>query len=275
MGSASDRLPRKDRSDIQRMIADIVDGAGKLEIWGTFAWDEIQNRYRRSVFGLAWIGLSFILFVAAISIFFGAFAELDSGAFVSYVAIGFAAYQFLIANVVDGCHVFARAAGWVKSSNLPYSVYVYKGVSRALFPFFIHLFIALLILPFFGWRPNGNALFAIPALLLFTLTAVPLQFLLGLLAARWRDVGHLVQAISRIFFFTSPVLWVYAETTGIRRDLADFNPMTHFIAILRDPLLGVSPSAYHWGLSLSWLVCISIVAVLVGGAMRRRLPFWV
>ena len=51
-----------------------------------------------------------------------------------------------------------------------------------------------------------------------------------------------------------------------RAIVADINPMTHFIEILRGPLLGAPPS------KLSWLVvaCITILGWVVTLALFRR-----
>jgi len=57
--------------------------------------------------------------------------------------------------------------------------------------------------------------------------------------------------------------------------LVDFNPLTHFIAIVRAPLLGQVPALH------SWLAVIAISIIGCGGTMfafvrlRARIAYWI
>lgn len=255
---------------------DLAEGWRMDEVWRAFAWDEIQNRYRRSAIGVAWILISFVIFVGGIGIFFGAFSSKDGAAFMAYVALGFTLFQFMIGNITDGCGVFRQAATWIKSSTLPYSIYVYKSVFRSLFPFIIHLIATIVGMTAFGLLHLGwSALVAIPALGVILLNAIPAQMLLGVIAARYRDISHLVTSVIRILFFSTPILWVREEQSGIRAQLADLNPLTHYIEIFRAPLLGEVARSESWAIVIGSTVLLWAAAVTISAMMRRRLPFWV
>jgi ABC-type polysaccharide/polyol phosphate export permease len=274
------QLPRRvitggRKSDAGGLLSDLAEGLKLHRTWRAFAWDEIQNRYRRSALGLAWLAISYLFFVAAIALFFGGFSEVGGGRFVQHVAFGYALFALMIAQIADGCQVFVVSSGWVKSANLPYSIYVYKGIARTIFPFLVQIGTAFMILPFFGWRPEPVAILALPALFLLFVTSIPVQYAFGLIAARNRDFGHLVGALSRFLFFTTPVIWVYEETSGVRRDVADFNPMTAFIEIARDPLLGSMPDATQWLIASATAVAAWALCLVIGAVMRNKLPFWV
>ncbi|MCQ8185150.1 ABC transporter permease [Parvularcula maris] len=262
-------------SGMKGVWSDILRGAALSEVWVAFANDEIQNRYRRSAVGLLWIAISYLLWVFGLALFFGGFSDLEGRAFTAYVAFGFAIFSFLLSNIVDGCSVFVVNSGWVRSASLPYSIYVFKSVARSLFPFAIQIACAFITMPFFGWRLDLSALMALPALVIAVVTAVPLQYLLGLICARLRDIGHFVQAISRLLLFSSPILWVYDEALGLRRLVATINPMTSFIEIFRNPLLGKATPLEHYAIAVSSCAAVWALCLLVGSSMRRKLPFWV
>lgn len=257
------------------VLRDLGEGFAMGPVWRAFAWDEIQQRYRRSVLGLAWIALSYLIFVLAISFFFGGFASLGARHFIQYVALGFAAFSFLIGNITDGCQVFQVAGSWIKSTPLPYSIYIYKSIARSLFPFAIQLVVAFGFMAALGWRPGWSALYAIPAVAIYLVNAVSIQMIFGLIAARWRDISHLVSAITRVLFFTTPILWVYAEQTGLRKTVAGINPLTHFLEIFRAPLLGEPVLAHSWQVALGVTAGGWVLAIFLASFMRRRLPFWV
>lgn len=257
------------------ILNDLREGLRYGPVWRAFAWDEIQNRYRRSVLGIAWIAISYVFFIVVIVLFFRGFASRGSNYFTNYVAVGFAAFTFLMSNVTDGCHVFKSASTWIKSASLPYSVYVFKSLARAFFPFVIHITLAILIMLWLGWRPGWSALLAAPALAIYLVNAVWVQYLLGLIAARWQDFAHLISTITRLLFFTTPIIWIYSDTGGMRRAVADINPFTHFLDIFRAPLIGDPMIGASWGIVVGWTIGGWILTIIVGGYMRRRLPFWV
>ena len=257
------------------IVKDLIEGIKLGPVWRAFAWDEIQQRYRRSVLGLAWIAVSYLIFVGSIALFFADFAALGAKEFTSYVAIGFAAFTFLIGNVIDGCDVFRSARTWIKSTPLPYSIYIYKSIARSVFPFAIHLGVAFAVMAITGWRPAPIILMALPALALYVVNAVAVQWIFGLAAARYRDVSHLVSAITRILFFTTPILFVYGERGGLVKQIVDINPLTHFIEIFRAPVLGHPATAGSWPIALAITVGAWALALVGAGLLRRRLPFWV
>lgn len=244
-------------------------------MWRTFAWDEIQQRYRRSRLGIAWIVLSYLVFVLLITVFFGGFSRKDDGAFLSYVAIGFAVFTFLLGNLIDGCAVFKSGRVWILSTDLPYGVFVFKSIARSSFVLLLNLVCAFLLLLLVGWRPTALAWLSVPALAVTLGAAVWVQYLFGLLGARFRDVEFLIQTLGRLLFFTTPILWVHEERGGLVRQISTFNPFTHFVEIVRAPLLGEVPERASWlvvaGLCLGGL----LVTNLYARRERARLPFYV
>lgn len=256
-------------------ISDLVAGLLMWDLWRTFAWDEIQQRYRRSMLGVLWILVSYMIFVGGISIFFSAFSSAGAMEFVVYVALGFAAFTFLSGNVVDGCHVFISSRTWINSVSLPYSIHVYRSLFRSIFTFSLQLTVALAVMIYAGWRPSALTFMALPALLLYLINAVAIQYFFGLISARYRDVVHLVGSITRILIFVTPILWVREELTGIRAHIADINPLTHFVEIFRAPLMGVEPRLSSWVIALCLTATAWLLTFMAAYRVRNRLAFWV
>lgn len=254
---------------------DVLDGLRMSEVWGAFAWDEMQYRYQRSVFGVLWIVISYAFFVGGITLFFGEFAQAGTLQFLSYVALGYASFYFLVSNITDGCQVFATSESWIKSTALPYSIYVYKSIFRSLLPFTLQLATGLGIMAALGWRPPPLAWQALGAVAAFVLCAVALQYFLGLVGARYRDINHLLGTVTRVLFFVTPVLWVREERTGLVAIIADVNPMTHFVEVFRNPLLGTEPRLVSWVVVIAATLALWVAAAAASARMRRRLPFWV
>jgi len=78
----------------------------------------------------------------------------------------------------------------------------------------------------------------------------------------------------RVMFFLTPILYM-PEQMGDKAYLLNYNPFTHFVALIRDPIvLGSFPY-------LAWIVVVAITiigwisALTVFHIWGRRVPFWV
>ncbi|MEM9838515.1 MAG: ABC transporter permease [Pseudomonadota bacterium] len=273
--TARQTFSARDASGVQATLRDLARGWRMREVWQTFAWDEIQSRYRRSALGLAWIVISYLMFVGGIAIFFGGFSSMSEGSYFHYIAIGYPAFALLVGNLSEGCWVFRGAVSWIHSSSMPYSVYVFKSIARSVFPFFIQLIAALIVMLATGWRPSVIALLAIPGLMLIIGISVPLQLALGFVGARFRDLQHLVGSVQRLLIFVTPVIWAYADTAGLRRAFAVANPLTHFLELFRAPLLGSVPPTESVVIAAVLTVLMWAAALIVSSRMRKQLPFWI
>lgn len=254
---------------------DVLAGVSARDVWMAFALDEMRARYRRSVLGLLWIIVSYAIFVVGISLFFGSFAEMGGGKFTLYVAIGYAVFLLLISNVVDGCMVFSNSAVWIKSTSLPYSVYIYQSIFRSVLPFTLQMTIIVALMIALKVQLQWTVLLVFPALGLFLLTVIPAQYLLGFISARFRDLQHLVDSITRILIFMTPILWVLEEREGVTALLGNINPLTHYVEIFRAPLMGADIRWISWLVVLGMIVCLWLAAMIAMMRMRRRLPFWI
>lgn len=271
------RLRSFDRSTETGLWALLKDfGAGllKYRLWLNFAREEIRQRFHGSWLGVAWFAVSFLVFVLAIALYFRAL----EGRELLYVALGMAVYQYVVSNLGDGCNVFVASVGWIQGARIPYSVYIYKSLARSILPFLIHIVLCAGMYGYawyeVGFLPPASAWLALPIFFVLLLNGVWVQFLFGVINARFRDLQHLVNAITRLLFFTTPILWSYEDTTGLRRVVADINPITHFVQVFRAPMLDDPIDPLHWyvvgGLTLGgWLVMLLVV-----GANRHRLPTW-
>lgn len=257
-------------------LKDLGRGLSNSRLWLAFAGDEVQQRYRRSRLGLAWIILSYLLFVAAISIFFGGFSSKEASDFTAYVAVNYALFSFLVANLTDGCAVFRTSKNWVSSMPLPHSIYVFKSVARSAFVFAISITVAIVVLLATGHLRTPVALLSIPAFVLLLFNAVLVQTTLGYVTARLRDVEHLIQSLTRILFFVTPILWVRSEQVdgSVQRTIADLNPLTHALEIVSAPLLGHFPDQQSVN-AVFILTGVNLLVMIVGSYIaHRRLPYW-
>jgi ABC-2 type transport system permease protein/lipopolysaccharide transport system permease protein len=99
--------------------------------------------------------------------------------------------------------------------------------------------------------------------------------LLGMVGARFRDVGPIVASMIQIVFFLTPIFWDARTLHGHVVWLLQANPFFAMIEIVREPLMGNPVLLSSWELSGATLVVGWIVAFAFFARFRSRVPFWV
>ena len=129
----------------------------------------------------------------------------------------------------------------IKQLRISYTLLACATVWRNVIVFFHNLSIYVLICIYAGVPITWATLLAVPGLLLLCLNGLWIAVLLGAVCARYRDVQQLVGNILQISLFLTPIFWSADQLTGRASMLADYNPLYHLIAIVRDPLMGKAP----------------------------------
>lgn len=255
-------------------------GGGRLSLaalWRlarAIAWTELDQRYKRTKLGRNWITLSFLFFVGVKVVIFGTLNDVPLAFFAPYLAIGLMVFRTISQGVTGGAGVFVSAGKWIKTETLPLHLYLSSFAMRTMIQFLYMAAPTFAICGFFGaitWAGIVSLPFAV---VVYSISIVWVAAFLGILAARYRDLVHVLSNLMQILYFATPILWVPTET-GVRSWVAFYNPFTHYIAILREPLLtGTVP----W---ISWIVVTTcttigcILAFIFYQRRSRRLVYWI
>lgn len=255
-------------------IRDFRDGLASIHVWPMLGWLEIKQRYRRSVLGPFWLTLSTGAMIAGMGPLYGRLFGVDIAAYFLYLAVSFIIW-LLIANIVnDACMVFISSEGYIKQTKTPLTVYVLKMVWKNLIMFAHNLVIMVPVVVF--WPPTvGWQLLLIPlGVLLIAINSIWLGIVLGVLCARYRDIPQLVTSLVQVAFFLTPVMWK-AEMLGQSRWAAEWNPLYHFLEVVRAPLVAATTNWSSWVSVLGITVVGYAVALLLFARYRPRIAYWV
>lgn len=261
-------------SQLSRALSDIVQGARAIQLWGPLGWQDIRLRYRRSKLGPFWLTISMGMLVGLLGTLYGMLFKTDIARYLPYLTLGFIFWTMIAGLISDACGIFVNAQGIIKQIAMPLSVHVYRMVWRSLIVLAHNLAIFLAVAVLLEIWPGWTGLLALPGLALLCLNGVWVGLLLGLVAARFRDVPPIVESLMRIGFFVTPVIWM-PEFLPERVALLDWNPFYHFLEVVRAPLLGQAPPLLAW---------LATTGVTLGGwaatlcmyrQFRRRIAYWV
>jgi len=255
-------------------LKDLKNGGKDWRLWSALAQEDLAQRYRRTLIGIAWITITFGLFIGAKVLIFGNIMKVPMAEYSVYVTLGFLAWQFISAGVTDGCGVFVNSENWIKGVNTPLSLYIYQMIARNFMMLSFSAIAGCIIVLAVRHSVTLKAFMAIPALIIYILNTIWVSMVLGAITARYRDLLHLVSTAMRIIFFLTPILWMPRQFGPSLRKYTDFNPFTHYLAIFREPILY---DQFAWR---SWVIVLSITAVgwIIGltvfSKTRKRIVFW-
>lgn len=262
-----------------RARGDLIDGYHKRELWLHLGWQDIKQKYRRSVLGPFWITIATGTTAVAMGGLYSALFGLELSEHLPYVTLGLIIWNMIYAAILDGAEVFIANEGLIKQLPTPLSVHVYRLVWRQMI-LFAHNIVIYAVIAIIFPKPWSWADFsAIPALILIMLNCIWVAFCFGILATRYRDIGPLLFAVVQLLFFMTPIIWndttLHRQGMGQWSTIIELNPLLHYLNIVRAPLLGAEQELRHWA--------VVVVLTLVGWGItavalrqyRARVPYWV
>jgi ABC-2 type transport system permease protein len=267
---------------LARALDDLRSGWRQRPLWGHLGWQDIRQRYRRSVLGPVWISISMAVTAVALGILYAGLFGNPLEQQLPYILVGFIAWGFISGCITDGTEVFTSNVGLIHHLPAPLSVHVYRLVWRHLLFLGHNLVIYAVMLVVFPQPLHWTGLAAIPAVVLLALNGIWVAMLLGIVSTRFRDLTPVVQSIVQLGFFLTPIVWIYEDflnspnpAIAERARLVELNPLMHFVEIIRRPMLGQDQMWRYWAVVLAITVVGWTLTMVVMRRYRSRVSYWV
>lgn len=255
-------------------LKDLLQGLASVHVWSFLGWQEIKQRYRRSVLGPFWLTISTGVLIGAMGPLYGKLLGQQVGDYFLYFAVGFVVWQLIAAIISDSTQVFIAAEQYIKNIKLPFTVHILRMVWKNAIIFAHNFVIVALVLLYFLPSWHWQILLVIPGILAFLINAVWVGILLGLVCARFRDIPPIITSFVQLAFFITPVIWS-TPMLGRHKWAAQWNPFFHFLEVVRAPLLGTVPSGLSWIVVLAVTLAGFAVSLALFSRFRSRIAYWV
>ncbi|WP_130650872.1 ABC transporter permease [Egicoccus halophilus] len=253
---------------------------------------ELKVRYKNSTLGFLWSMITPVLMTIVFSVVFTLVVPIPVDDFPAFFVAGYLLWQFFQNSCRGGTDSIVGNGDLVKKVYFPREVLPLSHVLSQL----VHLLLALLVIsPFLIYTRGLGVLTHLPA----TLLAVVLLAVFTSGAAMWfagvnvafRDLQELFIVIFQVWFYATPVLYplalVQASPALDRQSLGwvptalQFNPMTWFVEVFREPLYGpvvrrgvddIASSAPGWPslTALGIAAAYAVAAFAIGYAVFLR-----
>src|SRR3954462_1444315 len=144
--------------------SDMVAGLASWRLWIRLGWNDILQRYRRSILGPFWLTASMAIMVIALGVLYAELFKTPINDLMPYLCVGLLVWNLLATFLSEGGTLFTGSESYIKQIRLPYSAYVYRSAWAKLITFFHNFIIYFGVLLYFDIWPGSVALLAIPGL---------------------------------------------------------------------------------------------------------------
>lgn len=247
----------------------------------------VTTRYRHSVLGWGWSyvkpGAQFLVFWVVFGAFLGFNRGIDNYAI--YLFSGIIIINFFSEAFHNGTTAIVNNAPLVRKVYLPRQLFAVSAIAVALVHFLPQVALLVAVVLFLGWIVHVSVLgilAVLAAVLITALFALGLGLLFGAINVRFRDAENIVDLLLLLATWASPVMYFW---TMVRDHVPNWllqiyllNPLTEAVSLFHyafwdtvtdaGPNLALPPDL---GINVVWTLLISVVTILIGQAVFRRL----
>jgi lipopolysaccharide transport system permease protein len=252
---------RSEHGSLRQLVRDVW---GSRNLIRTLARKDFFVRYRRASIGLLWaVGLPLVQ-ALVLSVVFSKIVRFETGIpFAVFVFSGVLPWQFFSQTVTTGATSVVDGSVLATKIYFPRAVFPLLVAGSGLYGFTPGLLILTAMALGFGVNLGPEILLLIPATMLMVALAVAFGLVLGALQVYFRDVKHIVQAVTLPWFWGSGVFYPLERVGSLRR-WVEANPATGMIQFFR-AAFGGAPNGWERALwwTLGWTAALWVVAAVL------------
>jgi lipopolysaccharide transport system permease protein len=249
-------------------------GLRAAPLWMMLVRRHVRLTYRASKLGMFWATLPLGAQMLVTGVVYGRLTDAPFAVILPWIATGLIAWQFLGHFVNQALHLFGEYAGLIRNSDHPHYTYLIAAFAISALQALHNLVLLVAVAAIVGFHPRPEALWLVPGIVMFALAVGWLGMPLAISALRFPMASNVVGAVLNLAFVVTPILFMPSALQSAAW-IVDLNPLTHVIALLREPLLGRVPSSTSMMVALALAAAGWIVALAITGRWRDRIAYWV
>jgi ABC-type polysaccharide/polyol phosphate export permease len=268
-----DDLRARNEMTLAEAASNVCQGAAAWPIWGMIGWNDVRQKYRRSVLGPFWITLSMAIFISGLGIVYSRIFNAEIDVFLPYLGAGLIAWTFIASSMLESCNALQEAEAVIKQIRIPISAFVFRVIWRN---FIVFMHTIVLIVPIwlvFGIRPDWTTSMIVPGLLLLCANLLWIGHVLSIACARFRDITVIVATILQLAIFITPIMFP-VSALGPLEWVAQANPLYHMVALIRAPLIGDTVSPLTWMVAVGMFPIGMVMVLLLLRHTSHRIVYW-
>lgn len=219
----------------------------------------VVKTYVKTILGRAWLVLRPLMDTLGLALLFGAVIGIAVPGGVPYLVfllVGLFGWRLFDRSLFWATRSFDRYARLLRKLNPPLLIMPIAGTGPAIVESFVYALILVGVLAFYGIVDGTlylvvgpQLLLGLAGLLLCLGLALGLGLTLSVLNARARDVRLSLRYVLTIWFYVTPVVYPLERLPATFQALAQINPVTPMIEMIKEGFLGVGrvdPPGVAW-----------------------------
>jgi len=256
-------------------VSDIVSALRKYHLAGTFGWQDVAQRYRRSKIGAFWLSINMAVLIGALGVIFGTLFRSPMNEFLPYLCVSLIVWGVISTSLSEGCTTFIAAEGIILQVRMPLFTHIMRVLWRNAIIFAHNLVIVPIVFLVFGKMPGWGVFLAVPGFVLLALNLLWMMLILSTVCARFRDMTMVVQNILQVLVYATPVMWMPSTLPShLTNVVLYFNPFYHLMTVVRAPILGQPLDLISWAVVVTMAIVGWLIALSFFSRYRRRVPYW-
>ncbi len=229
---------------------------------------DLKVRYKRSLLGVVWAMLNPLLTMLVLVLVFSYLFRFNVENYPIFVLSGLVIWSLFAQGTTFAMNSILENSGVLKKIYIPSSVFVTSAVGSSVMSL-LFSFIPLLILSVMtGVKAQVSWLLLPFPILQVAIFTLGIGSILAALVVFFNDVVHIYSVLISMYFYLTPIIYPMDILPDQIQTLQQFNPMFHYVALLRALLLN-SPLPDLRMIGLSTLA--AILALFAGWALFTRL----
>lgn len=251
----------------------ILEGARRYPIWLELVRRDVKSRTKGASLGSLWLVIAQAVAIGGMGFVYAELFKLSITDYLPYLATGLITWGLIIQLINESIDIFTYARGFLTQVRLPLSLFVFRHVGRNLALFAYKATIIVAVLALCGVAPGLAAWQSLLGLAAILVCGFFFGYMFGMIAVRYRDVGQLLTSLTVFLFFVTPVFWK-ADRLGPYQWVADYNPLYHFLTLVRAPLLGEPVTGWTYFMISFTIVIVLVLWAAVYRALSKDVIYW-
>lgn len=262
-------------NNISKAALDFVSSFSHWRIFCLFGIHDIRKRYIRSNFGQLWITLSLAVQILCIGVIWGYMFKIQVDDYLPYLATGMVFWNYVIITLAEGSGIYIVFAPYMKELSIPKLSYINSLIVKNII-ILLHNIIVLVPIYFYcsvniSWHALLLSLLGILLMMIFSYFVIIPIALVGL---RYRDIPNIIQSVIPLFLYITPIMWKIDLIPAKYHHYMVFNPITVFISLCRDPLIGASVNYIYYFAASIYIAVFFVISSFLFSKFRSRIVYW-
>ncbi|MEI2319129.1 ABC transporter permease [Bacillus paramobilis] len=220
---------------------------------------ELKQAYAGNLLGLLWVFLNPLSQIGVYWLVFGlgirGGAPVHGVPYFVWLVCGLVTWFFVGTTITQSANSIYSRLNTVSKMNFPLSIIPTYVVISQLYTHLILIIFALVIVIFNLGFSTINILELLYGLVTSTVFLIALSFLTSTLSTMLRDIQLLIQSVTRMLFFLTPIFWEPKENmSSLLLFIIKINPLYYIVEVYRGALIYNDTSIvlswytlYFWG----------------------------